>query len=92
MKPAAIAAEESFVRLFQQRDTPDKMLVYKLLVGQTIAEVLLACGLARTKNEARRLIDQKGVRLDGEIMVDAQAVFPHGGVLQIGKRRFVRVS
>jgi len=88
---AAMAAEESFVRLFQQRDTPIEMPVYKMAAGQTVVEVLLACGLVRTKNEARRLIDQKGVRLDGEILSEAQLVFPHDGVLQAGKRRFMRV-
>jgi tyrosyl-tRNA synthetase len=38
------------------------------------------------------MIDQKGVRLDGEIMEDFNAPFPHPGVLQVGKRRFVRVK
>jgi tyrosyl-tRNA synthetase len=88
---AAVAAEGSFVRLFQQRDTPTEMPVYKMVAGQTVVEVLMACGLASTKNKARRLVEQKGVRLDGEILLETQAVFPHAGVLQVGKRRFVRM-
>ena len=40
----------------------------------------------------RRMIDQKGVRLDGETLERADEIFPHPGVLQVGKRRFVRVK
>jgi hypothetical protein len=38
------------------------------------------------------MIDQKGVRLDGETLERADEIFPHPGVLQVGKRRFVRVK
>jgi tyrosyl-tRNA synthetase len=37
------------------------------------------------------MIEQKGVRLDGETLSDANQPFPHPGVLQVGKRRFIRV-
>jgi tyrosyl-tRNA synthetase len=49
-------------------------------------------GLASSKSEAKRLIDQKGVRLDGDLLERGDASFPHPGVLQAGKRRFVRVK
>jgi tyrosyl-tRNA synthetase len=45
-----------------------------------------------SKSEGRRMIDQKGVRLDGEMLEKADAAFPHPGVLQVGKRRFVRIK
>jgi hypothetical protein len=38
------------------------------------------------------MIDQKGVKLDGDVLEKADAAFPHPGVLQVGKRRFVRVK
>ncbi|MGW8142957.1 MAG: S4 domain-containing protein, partial [Anaerolineales bacterium] len=44
------------------------------------------------RSEGRRLIDQKGVRLDGEVLDDPNQPFPHPGVLQAGKRRFTKVS
>jgi hypothetical protein len=37
------------------------------------------------------LIDQKGVRLDGQVLEDGGIKFPHPGVLQVGKRHFIRV-
>ena len=89
---AALTAEEAFVRLFQQKETPDGMPEYLLPAGATVMDVLTGAGLVSSKSEARRMIDQKGVRLDGEILERGDEVFPHPGVLQIGKRRFVRVK
>jgi tyrosyl-tRNA synthetase len=55
-------------------------------------DVILAAQLAPSKSEARRLIDQKGVRLDGAVLERGDAAFPHPGVLQVGKRKFLRVN
>jgi len=88
----ADAAQESFVRLFQQKESPEEMPEYALRDGQTVMEILLASGLAASKSEARRLIDQRGVRLDGETLERGDVAFPHPGVLQAGKRHFVRVK
>jgi tyrosyl-tRNA synthetase len=89
---SAKAAEEGFKRVFQQKDVPDEMPDFQLASGQTVIDVLLAAGLVASKSEGRRLIDQKGVKLDGEVLEKSDAVFPHAGVLQVGKRRFVRVK
>ena len=88
----AVAAEEAFVRLFQQKETPDDMPEYTMQAGATVLDVLMGAGLTSSKSEARRLIDQNGVRLDGETVDRSDEVFPHPGVLQVGKRRFVRVK
>ncbi|MCW5876994.1 MAG: tyrosine--tRNA ligase [Anaerolineales bacterium] len=89
---AAQTAAEHFTRVFQQGDLPEDMPVYKLAAGQSVLDVLLAASLAASKSEARRLLEQKGVRLDGEVLAEASAPFPGPGVLQVGKRRFVRVE
>ncbi|MFH1524648.1 MAG: tyrosine--tRNA ligase [Chloroflexota bacterium] len=89
---AAQAAEEAFVRLFQKKDMPDEMPEYALQPGQSVLDVLVAAELVVSKSEGRRMIDQKGVRLDGEILEKFDQAFPHEGVLQVGKRRFVRVK
>lgn len=90
--PQADAAQEAFVRLFQQGSIPEDMPEYALQAGQTVIDVLLAAELIQSKAEGRRLIDQKGVKLDGETLEKFDAPFPHAGVLQVGKRRFVRVK
>lgn len=85
-------AQEAFVRQFQQGQIPEEMAEYALQPGQTVLEVLLTAGLVASKSDGRRMIEQKGVRLDGEILEKFDAVLPHPGVLQVGKRRFVRVK
>jgi len=88
----ARSAEEAFVKTFQQKEVPDEMPEYKLESGQTVLDVILAAKLASSKSEARRLFDQKGVRLDGETIEKGDTPFPHSGVLQVGKRKFLRVK
>jgi tyrosyl-tRNA synthetase len=91
--PAAAAqAQESFIRVFQQGSLPDDIPEYSLRDGQSVLDVLVDSGLVSSKSEARRMLEQNGVRLDGETLHDGQAAFPHPGVLQVGKRRFLRVQ
>ena len=87
----AVKAEEEFKRMFQAGDTPSEMPEYALQGEQTVIDVLLASGLVKSKSEGRRMIDQKGVRLDGETLTDPMQAFPKDGVLQVGKRHFMRV-
>jgi tyrosyl-tRNA synthetase len=88
---AAEQAEKDFVRVFQQHDWPEDIPEYTLQSGQTVLDVLEAGKLTPTRNEGRRLIAQGGVRLDGEVLNDPNQPFPRPGVLQVGKRRFLRV-
>ena len=85
-------AEEAFVRTFQQKEIPEEIPEYNLKVGQTLLDVILDAKLAASKSEARRLFDQKGIRLDGQTLERGDLPFPHPGVLQVGKRRFLRVK
>lgn len=88
----ATSAQEAFIKMFQQKEIPDGMPEHLLESNQTVLDVLLAAKMAASKSEARRLIDQKGVRLDGELLERGDAPFPHSGVLQVGKRKFLRVK
>ena len=86
------SGQEAFVKMFQQKEVPDEMPEHQLESGQTVLDVILAAKMAPSKTEARRLIDQKGVRLDGEVVERGDVGFPHPGVLQVGKRKFLRVK
>ena len=88
----AKSAQEAFVKTFQKKEVPDDMPEYQLGESQTVLDVILAAEMASSRSEARRLIDQKGVRLDGEVLERGDAPFPHVGVLQVGKRKFLRVK
>ncbi len=85
-------AEEAFVKTFQHKEVPDQMPEYDLKTGQTVMDVILDAKLAASKSEARRLFDQKGVRLDGETIERGDVTFPRPGVLQVGKRKYLRVK
>jgi tyrosyl-tRNA synthetase len=85
-------AEDAFIKTFQQKEMPDEMPEFKLRSGQTVLEVILAAKMTASKSEARRLFDQRGVRLDGVTIERGDVPFPHPGVLQVGKRKFLRVK
>jgi tyrosyl-tRNA synthetase len=85
-------AQEAFTKTFQQKEVPDEMPEFELQSGQTVLEVLLATKMTTSKSEARRLFDQRGVRLDGVTIERGDIPFPHPGVLQVGKRKFIRVK
>jgi len=87
----ADGAQEAFVRMFQKGDVPEEMAEFTLSEEMPLVDVLLAAGLVESKSQARRLIDQKGVKLDGEPLTDGRLPLPSEGVLQVGKRNFVRV-
>ena len=91
---AAQSAQEEFVRIFQRRELPSDMPTVTLLAPTPLVDLLVTAGLAASKSEARRLIAQGGVEIGGERVKDAQAVVPaqEGLVVQVGKRRFVRVA
>jgi tyrosyl-tRNA synthetase len=61
--------------------------------GLRIAALLTAAGLSTSNSEANRKLKERSVRIDGEVVEDAQRVFAPGftGVLAIGKRNFARV-
>jgi tyrosyl-tRNA synthetase len=85
-------AQEAFVKTFQHKEIPDDIPEYQLKPGETVLDVILSAGLAESKSKARSLIDQKGVRLDGQTLERGDESFPHPGVLQVGKRRFMRIK
>jgi tyrosyl-tRNA synthetase len=89
---AAAEAEQSFVQVFQLGGLPEKMPEYHLKADQTVLDVLEDSGLVSSRSEARRLIKQSGVRLDGETLTDPYQKFPHPGILQVGKRNFIEIK
>jgi tyrosyl-tRNA synthetase len=95
---AAAAAEAAFDRQFKDRRAPEEVPVVDLPDGAGdgatvyLPRVMAELGLAKSRGDARRLIEQGGVRLNGE-PVDSEevpAADVAGGLLQVGKRRFVR--
>ena len=91
---AASRAAAHFKRVFQKGKLPEDMPTHKLAAPQNIVDLLVEVGLAPSKSQARRLIAQGGVRLDGKRVESIEeTVMPEKEViLQVGKRRFVRLA
>ena len=85
-------AQENFIKTFQKHDVPDAIPEFSAEKNASFLDVLLSSQLVKSKSEGRRLIEQKGVRLDGEIIPDGNQPITHPGVLQVGKRHFLRIK
>jgi tyrosyl-tRNA synthetase len=91
---AADKAAAHFQRVHQKRQMPEEMPVYTLTEPENVVDVIAAADLARSKSQARRLVQQGAVRLDGEKVtdIDTDLVVEDRAVLQVGKRRFLRLE
>ncbi|HYG79303.1 MAG TPA: tyrosine--tRNA ligase [Pyrinomonadaceae bacterium] len=91
----AHSAEEEFNRIFRQKQAPDDIKNFMGRVGKMkVAQLLVDADLAPSKAEARRLIEQGGVRIEGEKVTQHDAeidVTTESFLVQVGKRRFLRV-
>jgi tyrosyl-tRNA synthetase len=90
-KEQAIQARDAFIQVFQKGNLPEDIPEYSLGPGDTILDILHNAGLVKSRGEGRRLIEQNGVRLDGETISDQNKVIQNSGVVQVGKRRFLRI-
>jgi tyrosyl-tRNA synthetase len=93
---AATAAEEHFTRVVRRHEAPDDVPELALPAGDPVhlpALLTASFGVGST-SEARRLIDQGGVKLNGEPVaaLDVPRGELSGGLLQVGKRRFARLT
>jgi tyrosyl-tRNA synthetase len=97
---AALKAEEAFDRQFKDHHAPQEMPSVSLpghsIDGDRVylPAALAEWGLASSRNDARRLISQGGVRVDGVQVPGEEAALADlkGAVIQVGKRKFVRVE
>lgn len=89
---AADTAEEHFKTVFQQRELPSEMPQVVLLQPVTVGDLLTNTGMVATKGEGRRLVQQGGVKLDGERVDDFNLFVINDSehVLQVGKRKFLK--
>jgi tyrosyl-tRNA synthetase len=95
----AAAARAEFERVFSRGKLPQEIPEISLVADDDtmlLSRVLVDGGLASSNSEARRLIQQGGVKVEGEAASDIKAVVtttaPQPVLLQVGKRRFARVS
>jgi tyrosyl-tRNA synthetase len=86
-------AEDAFKRVFQDQDAPEEMPNFELTGKVLLVDLMVESSLVDSKSDARRLIKQRGVRLDGEVIEDVKSEIEISSpkVLKIGKRRFLQL-
>jgi tyrosyl-tRNA synthetase len=88
----AEAGKAHFEKVFSKKENPDEMPSFRPAPGATISSVLIDNGIAKSKNEARRLIDQGAVKIDGSrVESDVVINVVKETVLQAGKRHFLKL-
>ncbi|HLF17466.1 MAG TPA: tyrosine--tRNA ligase [Candidatus Omnitrophota bacterium] len=80
-----------FEKTFSQGLTPENVEIFPITASLSSLDVMLKAGLVESKNEARRLLKQGAVSLDGKKITDENQPLK-SGVLRVGKRRFLKVE
>ncbi|OGF45885.1 tyrosine--tRNA ligase, partial [Candidatus Falkowbacteria bacterium RIFOXYD2_FULL_35_9] len=84
-------AEENFVQMFQKKERPDE-IEEKTVSNFNIVDVLIETGLVISKSEAKRMVEQKAVKINDEIINSVEFEVKSGDVVQKGKRHFVKIK
>jgi tyrosyl-tRNA synthetase len=84
-------AQKQFVTTFQQGNIPEQIPEYNFSDDDNLIDIMVSQEMVGSRSEARRLIDQQGVKIDGTPVEDMNVTLQDGNILQVGKRRFLRL-
>jgi len=93
----ALEAELHFISVFQKGKVPDEIPTVKieekdLIDGKILIGKLICCiGFAPSNSEARRLVKQGAVRINGKKIADCELEIEEGMIIQVGKRKFAKL-
>jgi len=91
----ADAARENFEKVFSKKEVPDKIKVAEVKENEMIVDIMIVNSLAGSKSEARRKIEQGGVKLDGRSIEDWTEKATKewdGKIIKVGKREFLKIA
>ena len=91
----ALAAKEHFEATVQNKEIPDEMPIIRIEEASLpIIDLIVATGLATSRGEAKRLIEQNGIRIGGQPINDPSTIISlsEGLIIQRGKRQFVKIA
>ena len=90
----ALQAEQHFDQVIVNKDNPDDMSEFSLKKDMKIIEVLHSSDLVSSKSEARRLLNQGAIRIEGEKVSNMDMILSNGTeyIIKVGKRRFLKVK
>ena len=88
-------AQEYFERVVQRREVPEILEEFPLAVilegGTSTSDVLVKTHIAKSRSEAKRLISQGAVEVDGQNVNSEEINLCEGSVIKVGRRRFVKI-
>jgi len=101
-KQAADEGEEHFTQVFQKREMPNEIHTTAELHGtgtlranaevwRDITSLLSDAGLAKSRSEARRLLAQGAIEIDGEKVSTDKVILKDGSIIKVGKRGFLKM-
>jgi len=86
---AATGAEEHFERTVQRKQMPEEISLGTKSVG-SLQDYLVKNRFAKSRSEAKRLIEQGAVYIDGKRVTDVNFTFPKDTIIRVGKRRYIK--
>jgi tyrosyl-tRNA synthetase len=87
---AAARAEADFESKFRKHEMPEDIPEFETGFPIRLIEAMVKSGLAKSNAEAKRLIEQRGVKVDGTVVTGDDQLKPGSVVVQVGKRRWMR--
>ncbi|OGZ69579.1 MAG: tyrosine--tRNA ligase [Candidatus Staskawiczbacteria bacterium RIFCSPHIGHO2_02_FULL_42_22] len=94
-EPAAQRAEEEFNKMFRDKELPSEIEFFQTdRASYPFLDLLCDSGLAPSKNEAKRLVEGRAVKINGQVQEDWQKIvtLEDGIVIQVGKRKFIKIK
>jgi tyrosyl-tRNA synthetase len=93
-KEAAVQALDEFNKIFKDKEIPDEIKEYKIVRGKVwIVDLLVQTTLVESKKEAKRVIQQGGVKIDQKKLTDENMEIDINKelIIQVGKRKFAKI-
>lgn len=85
-------AAEYFKKTIQDKEVPTEVPEFDLGADADIVNALVTSGLVKSKGEARRVMEEKGIKINGTVIEDVATTVKSGDVLQKGKFNFAKVK
>ncbi|MBI5140352.1 MAG: tyrosine--tRNA ligase [Candidatus Vogelbacteria bacterium] len=85
-------AEREFIKIFSEGGVPDNIPDIRIENGTGLKNLLLNEGFVKSAGDFRRLVEEGAMSLDGEKIIDPNFSLTTGGILRIGKKRFLKVT
>lgn len=86
--------KEEFINIFSKKELPTDIEEFKLKKTKiNIVDLLLSCEAVKSKGEAKRLVEQRGIKINDKVIEgwDGEIEFKGGEILQVGKRKFLKI-